>query len=100
MKAQTAEFVRSTLDELKEDLGVPKLEVSEETVLFGPTSALDSMGLVTFLLEVEHRAEEALGAPIRLMDDRAMSQNHSPFRSVETLVEYIVRLIEEEKQHV
>lgn len=100
MKAETAEFVRSTLDELKEDLGVPELEVSEETVLFGPTSALDSMGLVTFLLEVEHRAEEALGVPIRLMDDRAMSQSKSPFRSVETLVDYISKLVEEEKQHV
>jgi acyl carrier protein len=100
MRAQTVELIVNTLDELKSDLGVPELEVGEQTVLFGPTSALDSMGLVTFLLEIEHRAEEGLGLPVRLMDERAMSQNHSPFRTVETLAEYIYTLAEEQKLNV
>lgn len=100
MRAKTAELVVSTLEELKGDLGVADLEVRRETALFGPTSALDSMGLVTFLLEVEHRAEEELGFPVRLMDERAMSQNHSPFRTVETLADYIAALAEEQKLNV
>ncbi len=97
MNERTVELVRSTLEEFKDELGAAVEDVTEETVLFGSTSALDSMGLVTFLLEVEQRAEEQYGVPVRLMDDRAMSQNHSPFRSVRSLAEYISTLLAEER---
>ena len=56
-----------------------QLAVSATAALFGPESALDSLGLVSLLMDVE----EALS------DERAMSRSASPFRNVPTLVAYI-----------
>jgi D-alanine--poly(phosphoribitol) ligase subunit 2 len=68
-----------------------QLPVSADAAIFGPTSALDSLGLLTLLMDIEEDLQ-AVGARIRLSDDRAMSQTRSPFRSVESLVEYIERI--------
>ena len=71
-----------------------QLTVSADAPVFGPGSPLDSLGLLTLLLDVEEDLQLA-GCPVRLSDDRAMSQKRSPFRSVESLVEYIGRLARE-----
>ncbi len=71
-----------------------QLEVSPTARIFGRGSPLDSMGLVTLLLDLEE-AIRAAGASVTLTDDRAMSQTRSPFRSVPALVEYIALLCEE-----
>jgi acyl carrier protein len=72
-----------------------QLDVSPEARLFGRGSPLDSMGLVTLLLDIEE-ALRAAGLPVTLTTDRAMSQARSPFRSVPALVEYIVQVSGEE----
>lgn len=71
-----------------------QLMVSPDAPVFGPGSPLDSLGLLTLLLDVEEDLQHA-GCPVRLSDDRAMSQKRSPFRSVESLVEYIGHLARE-----
>lgn len=70
------------------------LPVSADAALFGADSPLDSLGLLTLLLDIEEDMQRA-GCPVRLSDDRAMSQTRSPFRSVATLVEYIGRIARE-----
>lgn len=67
------------------------LVISPAATLFGPDSPLDSLGLLTLLLDIEEDMQRA-GCPVRLSDDRAMSQTRSPFRSVSSLVEYIGRI--------
>lgn len=72
-----------------------QLAVSREAALFGRESPLDSLGLLTLLLDIEEDLQRA-GCRVRLSDDRAMSQTRSPFRSVETLVDYIGRVARDE----
>lgn len=67
--------------------------VGPETRLFGPSGALDSLGLVSVLVEIEQRVADAEGRAVSLMDDRAMSQASSPFRTVATLADYLLRQI-------
>jgi len=69
-----------------------QLELKEETRLFGKGSKLDSLGLVTLIVDTEQRLAEELGTEVSLMDERAMSQVRSPFRSVRSLVDYICSL--------
>ena len=71
------------------DTGV---EVGASTRLFGRDGLLDSLGLVSVVVEVEQRLSDP---GISLMDDRAMSQERSPFRSPETLADYILALLSE-----
>lgn len=78
-------------DELPED---QRVEISDETLLFGGESTIDSLSLVSVIVDVETEVGDRF-RPIALTDDRAMSREPSPFTSVGALVEYIVELLGE-----
>jgi len=61
-----------------------KIVASDQTELYGNNGSLDSMGLVSFLIDVEESLQDC-DIQISLSDERAMSQTKSPFRNVETL---------------
>ena len=65
-----------------------QLAVSSDAPLFGPDSPLDSLGLVSLLMDIEEALGDR-GLVVSLSDARAMSRTASPFRSVSTLVSYI-----------
>lgn len=67
--------------------------VSEDTFLIGQSAVLDSMGLVTAILEIEQRLADEHDITIVLADERAMSQKNSPFRSVRSLTDYVLQQI-------
>ena len=76
------------------------LEKSPQTILFGKGGQLDSLGLVSFIVEVEQKIEEELGVSITLADERAMSQKSSPFLTLQTLSEYVSLLLKEDDTSV
>lgn len=71
-------------------------DITEETRLIGRDSVLDSMGLVNLIVEIEQRLEDEFDISLVLADDRAMSQKNSPFRSVQSLSDYIYQLVAEQ----
>ncbi len=96
-RAAIAHTILETLRDfdLPEQAGAPT-EYSEDTVLFGRDGLLDSIGLVSFILDVEENLRMQSGISITLADERAMSQSRSPFRSVSNLVDYAFKLTAEE----
>ena len=60
-----------------------------ETRLLGSQSVLDSMHLVTLIVTIEREVEDAFGVALTLADERALSMNASPFRSIQSLADYI-----------
>jgi len=72
--------------------GPAPTELTEGTFLIGQDAVLDSLGLVNLILEVEQRLDTEHDLTLVLADERAMSQKHSPFRSVGSLADYICRL--------
>jgi acyl carrier protein len=92
----TTELILSCLREVLEAGGaLPAEPLSADTKLLGRNAVLDSLGLVQLLVDVEQQLDSAHGVAVTLADERAMSQKHSPFRSVGTLSEYIETLIKE-----
>ena len=71
------------------------IEKSPKTVLFGNEGVLDSLGLVNLVIAIEQNIEDEYGISLALADERAMSQKHSPFRTIGSLVDYIEILLEE-----
>lgn len=69
--------------------------IGVDTRLFGGNSPLDSTALVSLIIEVEQQISETYGIEIVIADDRAMSQQHSPFRTIGSLADYIQTLIKE-----
>ena len=89
-------IVFSAIDEFNEQEPQKQLEKALETSLFGQTGQLASLDLVTLIVETEDKIAEELGVTLILADEKAMSQQNSPFRNVEALVNYIAVLLEED----
>jgi acyl carrier protein len=93
-RAQVAQLILTSLRDVLSSSGsdVNLAELSEETRLLGRSAVLDSMGLVTLIVDVEQQVEEQHGVALVLADERAMSQTRSPFLSVGTLADYVCQL--------
>ena len=66
---------------------------ARETRLLGSQSVLDSMHLVSLIVAIEREVEDIFGVTLTLVDERALSMKESPFRSIQSLADYIGILI-------
>ena len=78
--------VARTNEDLEPELAI---EARPDEVLIGPGAKLDSLGFVSLILEIEALVYEHLGMSLELVNDRALSQERSPFRTLESLVAYV-----------
>jgi len=87
-------LIFGSLEQLVNETGVKlKISTSKDTPIFGSGSNLDSLGLVTFLVELEQKIEDHFNVEITIANEKAMSQKNSPFKNVYTLSEYIKTLL-------
>ena len=49
--------------------------------------------LAQALVDVKEKVGERCGVPVTLTDERAMSQEHNPFRTTESLTDYVTDLL-------
>lgn len=71
------------------------LDNGKDSVLFGQGSSLESVDFVSLIVNIEQAISDEFDKEISLVDVRAMSQKHSPFRTVGSLAEYIQKMLEE-----
>jgi acyl carrier protein len=89
-------IILRALDNLNEELDAEsKIAVSTDTRLFGADAALDSLSLVSVIVDVETEISTEAGRQITLTDDRAMIREVSPFADVRALTAYVVELLAE-----
>lgn len=72
-----------------------QVEVTEDIRLLGRDALVDSLGLVIILASFEADINDTFGTEIVLADERAMSMERSPFRTVSSLVDYACTLLDE-----
>lgn len=90
------EIVLASLQEVFEQTGMtPPASVGEDTVLVGADAALDSLGVVQLIVEVEQRVEQNHDISVTLANDKAMSARNSPFRTVGVLADHVVATAQE-----
>ncbi len=90
-------IIFASMDEVNEICGDKyDFEKTKEEILFGDRGKLDSLDLVNLLVAIEDRIETELSIQITIANDRAMSEEHSPFRTVNSLCSFIVKEIENE----
>lgn len=89
------DLIIRSLNELISVLDVKTIGLIEpDTRLFGSGGVLDSMGLVSLITDLEEKIESDYNISLILADERAMSQERSPFRSVSSLSRYISTLMD------
>ena len=62
------------------------------SLLVGPEAVVTSMALVSFITDVESALFESFGLELSLVSEQALSRKNSPFRTIETLADYILEL--------
>jgi len=95
-KQQVEVIIFQALNSLNDERGPEdQISVDENTCLFGSEATLDSLSLVSLIVDVEGAISEVSGKEVALTDDHAMSQEISPFSSVTTLTNYILLRLSE-----
>ena len=64
-----------------------------DSSIYGESSNLDSMGLVSFIVGLELSIEDEFDQSISLADEKAMSQKSSPYQNINSLADYISKLL-------
>src|ERR1700738_3605571 len=84
------EIVLSTLRDAVDQNGGDASGVTDETVIVGPGAVIDSIGVVSLIVDIEQRLEMDHEVSVTLANDRAMSQRNSPFRTAAVLADHIL----------
>ena len=93
-KDEIYKIVESQLNELNNTLPEDqRFSVSKDTILFGRGSSIDSMSLVSVIVDLESFFFDEKGLEISLTDDKAMTREISPFDNVNNLVDYLLEVI-------
>lgn len=69
-----------------------EIEVRSDSVLVGADSVLSSLALVTYILDLEGMLGADHGIEVTLVNESAFSRSESPFRTLETLADYVLEL--------
>lgn len=98
MHNKILDVVVQAVNELNNSLDI-KLPVhhGKACPLYSDSVALDSISLVTLIVNVEQSIEDKFGLPLILANEKAMSRRNSPFLTVGTLTNYILELVKEGK---
>jgi acyl carrier protein len=94
MNEKVLNIIFLAVQELNEELNDPRLEqVNEQTPLYGVGGVLKSLSLVNLITEIEDKVQDEFGKEIILANEKALSQNRSPFSNIATLAQYIDSLL-------
>jgi acyl carrier protein len=91
---QAMQLLRECVEEYGEQTG-GSYDLQDNTPLIGPDSPVDSLGLVMIITAFEAKLNETFNAELVLASEKAMSMSKSPFRSLGTLADYAVELLDE-----
>ena len=92
-KAEALQIVERALTALNGELPEhERLVIAPDVRLFGADSQIDSLSLVSVIVDVESDVSDAVGYPVSLTNDRAVARVPSPFTTPETLADYIVEI--------
>ena len=98
MRDQIAELVRNTVDDVNEEMeltGGPRVGLQADAVLYGAGATIDSLTLVALIVAVEHNIRHAFGVSVVLANEKALSMQRSPFRTLDSLIEYAAVIVDE-----
>tara|TARA_B100000519_G_C14245274_1_gene439546 strand:- start:656 stop:949 length:294 start_codon:yes stop_codon:yes gene_type:complete len=94
MKKEVINTIIETIEEFNNSLEKNnQLPTDPDGSIYGEGSNLDSLGLVSFIIGVEQNIEDKFDQSISLADEKAMSQKSNPYNNINSLADYIIKLL-------
>ncbi|MBL8012947.1 MAG: hypothetical protein JNN05_03790 [Candidatus Omnitrophica bacterium] len=91
------EVVFQAIDKINQYLSEEeKVGKSLNEQLIGPASKLDSLGIINLIVAVEEGLQENFATTMTLANENALSTSNSPFKNVQSLVDYIQKNLQVE----
>jgi acyl carrier protein len=91
MKEKVEEIVFNIIRNNTEDLNIGS--INYDTLLLSGGSTIDSMTIVSIIVDLESELTDAFQKEISLSDDKAMLRKISPYDNVKNLIEYVIELL-------
>ena len=91
MEDKIEKIITTSIDEINKELNIT-LKKSDDTEIYGDNSPLDSLGVLTFVMELEKNIEELLNIQIALVSDDFLSGN-SPLKNIKTLKDHLLKIL-------
>jgi len=79
----------SSLNEILVEKGLNTVSVQDDTQLFGEGSIIDSLDLVTIIVQVEEAIRNNDDRTIEIVDENSVISDDSPFRTVSSLAKMV-----------
>lgn len=70
-----------------------QIPIDPNVIFMGPEAILDSISLVSIIVDIESSISERVGFEVALTDDDAINQPVPPFTSPNLLADYILGLV-------
>lgn len=86
-------MLRLLQDALAEDDTEGTLEATATSPLIGGAAIVTSLRLVSFIIDVESTLLDSHQVDVMLVNEQSLSRKSSPFRTIETLADYVLELI-------
>ena len=91
-KEKIQAIISDAIIELNEELDYDHLRApTEATVIFDGEESLDSLSLVSLIVDIEARVEDSFATEVVLASEKAMSMKNSPYRNVGSLTEFVLQ---------
>ncbi|MGA2812613.1 MAG: hypothetical protein ABSG16_14510 [Candidatus Acidiferrum sp.] len=95
--AQITDSLLRAVDEVNQGLPQNKqVPRRPDAVLFGSQAQVDSLVLINLVIVAERNIEKDFGRSITLADERAMMEEQSPFRTIDSMADYVGKLLREQ----
>jgi hypothetical protein len=89
-----AVMVQRLQEVLVEESVETMIQADPASPLLGPDAVISSLALVSYILDIEALvAEHFDDAEVTLVSESALSRRNSPFRTIETLADYVFELL-------
>lgn len=92
MNEKLSNIIDLSIDSINEDLNL-NLTNSDDTEIVGGNSPLDSLGVLTFVMEIEKNIEEILDLEISLVNDDFLSGD-SPLKNIKELKHHLEKILQ------
>jgi D-alanine--poly(phosphoribitol) ligase subunit 2 len=93
LKRQIIDIIYFAIDEISSTYPGISLKKDPSTALYGPAGGIDSIALVNLIVITEQEVSYTFNCVLIISDDRAMSQKHSPFATIDSLADYIISIL-------
>ena len=91
MNEKIIDIIDLSIDSINKDLNL-KLNKTDDTEIIGGNSPLDSLGVLSFVMELEKNIEEILDLEISLVNDDFLSGD-SPLKNIKELKKHLEKIL-------